>query len=99
MTQQAWQARVVLDHVAALLDADPDQPVPGLVASARTTVVDACEQVVAEAGRVVGPGGLSTDERLSRTLADLAVYVRQHHVDATLESRGRALLGDGRDHE
>ena len=95
MSQQAWQARTVLDHVAAVLDGDAHRPPQGLVAAARTTVVDACEQVVAEAGRVVGPGGLSTDERLARTLADLTVYVRQHHVDATLESRGRAVLEDG----
>lgn len=97
MDQQSWQARAVLDHAAAVLDEDADRPVHGLVAAARTTVVDACEQVVAEAGRVVGPGGLSTDERLARTLADLTVYVRQHHVDATLENRGRAVLEDGED--
>ena len=97
MDQLSWQARAVLDHVAAVLDEDADRPAHGLVAAARTTVVDACEHVVAEAGRVVGPGGLSTDERLARTLADLTVYVRQHHVDATLESRGRAVLEDGED--
>jgi alkylation response protein AidB-like acyl-CoA dehydrogenase len=97
MDQQSWQARAVLDQVAGVLDQDADRPPHGLVAAARTTVVDACEQVVAEAGRVVGPGGLSTDERLARTLADLTVYVRQHHVDATLESRGRAVLEDGED--
>ena len=95
MDQLSWQARAVLDHVAAVLDADAHQPPHRLVAAARTTVVDACEQVAAEAGRVVGPGGLSTDERLARTLADLTVYVRQHHVDATLESGGRAVLEDG----
>ncbi len=98
MDQQAWQARTVLDHVAELVDGDPDLPPTGPVAAARTTVVDACEQVLVEAGRVVGPGGLSTDERLARTLADLTVYVRQHHVDATLEARGRALL-DGQEHD
>ena len=98
MDQQAWQARTVLDHVAALVDGDPELPASGPVAAARTTVVDACEQVVVEAGRVVGPGGLSTDERLARTLADLTVYVRQHHVDATLEGRGRDLLG-GLEHD
>ena len=92
MDQQVWQARTVLDHVAGRLDGDPDLPPAAPVAAARTSVVDACEQVVVEAGRVVGPGGLSTDERLGRTLADLTVYVRQHHVDATLEGRGRALL-------
>jgi alkylation response protein AidB-like acyl-CoA dehydrogenase len=92
MDQQAWQARTALDHVAALVDGDPHLPPAGPVAAARTTVVDACEQVVVEAGRVVGPGGLSTDERLARTLADLTVYIRQHHVDATLEARGRDLL-------
>ena len=96
MDQQAWQARAVLDHVAARLDGDPDLPATAPVAAARTTVVDACEQVVADAGRVVGPGGLSTDERLARTLADLSIYVRQHHVDAALEGRGRALL-EGRE--
>ena len=92
MDQQVWQARTVLDHVAGRLDGDPDLPPAAPVAAARTSVVDACEQVVVEAGRVVGPGGLSTDERLGRTLADLTLYVRQHHVDATLEGRGRALL-------
>jgi hypothetical protein len=68
MDQQAWQARTVLDHVAALVDGDPELPASGPVAAARTTVVDACEQVA-------------------------VVYVRQHHVDATLEGRGRDLLG------
>jgi alkylation response protein AidB-like acyl-CoA dehydrogenase len=92
MDQQVWQARTVLDHVAGRLDGDPDLPPAAPVAAARTSVVGACEQVVVEAGRVVGPGGLSTDERLGRTLADLTLYVRQHHVDATLEGRGRALL-------
>ena len=47
-----------------------------------------------EATRVVGPAGLSGTARLARTVADLTIYVRQHHLDLTLESLGRDALRD-----
>jgi hypothetical protein len=87
--EAAWLADLAVTSVAADLDAGQDAEG---VASARTAAAVAGEQVVDEAGRIVGPGGLTGDERLARTLADLLVYVRQHHLDLTLEASGRTAL-------
>ena len=50
------------------------------------------DTVLAQAPLVVGPGGLSTDTRLVRALADLAIYVRQHHLDAETTKSGADFL-------
>lgn len=96
MEQSLWQARVAVDSTVRRL---PDLHADALdqeTAAARTAVVETCERVVDEAGRIVGPAGLSGNRRLARTLADLTIYARQHHVDLTLQSLGRHAL---RDHE
>jgi hypothetical protein len=49
------------------------------VATVRAAVERAAREVVDRAPRVVGPGPLSRDAVLSRALADLALYIRQHH--------------------
>lgn len=93
MEQFVWQADAALRHAAAAVSRDQGRvDVAGEVGRARTAVVAACEHVVEEAGRVVGPGGLTRNGRLARTLADLTLYVRQHHVDRTLEALGRDAL-------
>ncbi|SDK20796.1 Acyl-CoA dehydrogenase [Actinopolyspora mzabensis] len=51
----------------------------------------ACE-VLARAPRVTGPGPLSRDAAFTRRLADLEVYVRQHHAERELADLGRSLL-------
>lgn len=92
MEQAVWTARVALDAAVRRI---PDLSGPVLAretAAARSAVVQACEQVVDEATRVVGPAGLSGTARLARTLGDLTIYVRQHHLDLTLESLGRDAL-------
>lgn len=102
MQQAAWQAATLTDRTAALVEADApvdaDAPVgvvlPEDVARTRTAVVAACETVRDEAGRIVGPGGLSTNARLARTLADLEIYVRQHPLDGETERLGRRTLDD-----
>ena len=48
--------------------------------------------MIDEAGKVVGPGGLSRNARLARAIADLGIYVRQHHLDGELEQAGRRAL-------
>ena len=48
----------------------------------------AAREVVDRAPRIVGPGPLSRDADLARALADLALYVRQHHAE-----RDHAALG------
>jgi hypothetical protein len=92
MAQAVWTADLAVSSTArALTDTAPDR-VPGEVARARTAVVLGCDTVLEQAPLVVGPGGLSTDARLARALADLTIYVRQHHLDAETTRLGAALL-------
>jgi hypothetical protein len=59
------------------------------VATLRAAVERAAREVVDRAPRIVGPGPLSRDPGLARALADLALYVRQHHAE-----RDHAALGE-----
>ncbi len=92
IAQAVWQARLAVEATAARLPELDGDALVEQTAAARTAVVTACEQVVDEATRIVGPGGMSGDARLARTLADLTIYVRQHALDLTLEARGRDAL-------
>lgn len=92
MDHAAWQARVLVEHVAQGLDDLDRDAVEHTVASARSGVVDACETVIDEAAKIVGPGGLVGSARLARTLADLQLYIRQHHADHVWEATGQRTL-------
>ena len=94
MEQAVRQAGLVVDATAQRLPSLDGEALVRETAVARTTVAWACEQVLDEATRVVGPAGLSGTARLARTVADLTIYVRQHHLDLTLESLGRDALRD-----
>jgi hypothetical protein len=59
------------------------------VATVRAAVERVAREVVDRAPRIVGPGPLSRDGSLARALADLALYVRQHHAE-----RDHAALGE-----
>ena len=102
MEQARWQAGTAVDAaVAQVMTAEPGWE--QAVAHARTAVATAADQVIEEAAKVVGPGGLSRNARLARALADLGIYVRQHHTDGELEQAGRRALdthaADGIDSE
>ena len=92
MEQAVWQARTAVEATARRLPDLAGDRLARETTAARTCVVAACEQVVDEAQRIVGPGGMSGDARLARTLADLAIFVRQHHVDLAHEAAGRHAL-------
>ena len=92
MEQAVWEARTAVGATASRLPELTGDPLVRETTAARTAVVAACERVVDEAQRIVGPGGMSGDARLARTLADLAIFVRQHHVDLALEGFGRHAL-------
>jgi hypothetical protein len=59
------------------------------VATLRAAAERAVREVVDRAPRIVGPGPLSRDADLAGALADLALYVRQHHAE-----RDHAALGE-----
>lgn len=92
MRQASWEATTLVHHVAGGLAERDDRSTSAEVAGARTAVATACDRVLSEAALVVGPGGLSGNVHLARTMADLQMYVRQHHLDSTLQALGRAVI-------
>jgi hypothetical protein len=58
------------------------------VATVRAAVERATREVLDRVPRILGPAPLSRDAELARALADLALYVRQHHAE-----RDHAALG------
>ncbi|MDD7930657.1 acyl-CoA dehydrogenase [Microbacterium thalli] len=88
-----WNARLTLQTAAATIDADPD---PALLAGrVRAVVVDAVETTLAESARALGPLPLVADETYARRVADLQIYVRQHHGERDLARLG-ASVSEGR---
>ncbi|MGW3819711.1 acyl-CoA dehydrogenase family protein [Streptomyces sp. NPDC005046] len=53
-----------------------------------------CTEVLEHVGRATGAGPLCHDERHARAVADLTVYVRQHHAEANLAELGRLVTAD-----
>ncbi len=49
-------------------------------------------EVLDRVPRMLGAGPLSQDERLARALADLGIYLRQHHGERDHAALGEALL-------
>ncbi len=58
----------------------------------RGVVADAVERVLTAAAHGLGPGPLTTEEEHARRIADLQVYVRQHHAERDHASLGKLLL-------
>ncbi|HWG01737.1 MAG TPA: acyl-CoA dehydrogenase [Trebonia sp.] len=87
-------ARAALDQAADEIDADPDDVRGDGAARAlrvRSLVVAVAEDVVARTGRALGAGPVSHEEAHSRAVADLGVYLRQHHGERDLERLGELV--------
>jgi alkylation response protein AidB-like acyl-CoA dehydrogenase len=90
-------AKTALDRAAAEIDADPDDRGGGgrlRALRVRALVEATCAEVMNRVGRALGAGPLSRDEAHSRRVADLTVYVRQHHAERDLAELG-ALVAEG----
>ncbi|WP_225310260.1 acyl-CoA dehydrogenase [Microbacterium testaceum] len=74
-----WAARAVLRETATVFGAGVSASAGLRAARARTVVADAVETTLAEAARALGPLPLVADEEHAQRVADLQVYVRQHH--------------------
>jgi hypothetical protein len=89
--------RTVLAAAAAAVD-DPGTAtaeLPVLMLRTRNTVAAVVEQVIARVGHALGPAPLALDEDHARRVADLQLYVRQHHAERDDAALGRALLDRG----
>jgi alkylation response protein AidB-like acyl-CoA dehydrogenase len=87
-------ARTALRQAASEIDADPadlagEGPARALRVRALTEAVAA--DVLTRTGRALGAGPLSHDEAHSRAVADLTVYLRQHHAERDLARLGELI--------
>ena len=89
-------SRRALAEAAALIDGpDADGVDARLLAKrVRATIARTCEEVVARAGHALGPAPLAMDGAHAKRVADLALYVRQHHAERDQQSLGEALAKD-----
>ena len=90
-------SRRALAEAAALVDAgEATGPAGGLLAKrVRATVARACEEIAARAGHALGPAPLALDADHAKRVADLQLYVRQHHAERDQSSLGRTLVAAG----
>lgn len=85
-----WGAGTTLADAAARVDTgEVDEAEARLLAArVRAVVGDAVERVLDLSDRALGPGPLTADENHARRVADLRVYVRQHHAERDLARLG-----------
>ncbi|MFJ9622938.1 acyl-CoA dehydrogenase family protein [Streptomyces sp. NPDC101181] len=90
-------ARTMVLGAGDAIDADPldergEAALRGL--RVRSLVEKVCTEVMEHVGRASGAGPLCHDERHARAVADLTVYVRQHHAESDLAELGRLAARD-----
>lgn len=90
-----YAAACVLADAAEAIDAGAAVGAEGelLAARVRAVCARAAEDVLALVGRALGPGPLAFEEEHARRVADLTVYVRQHHAERDLARLGQLSLG------
>ncbi|MFI2102025.1 acyl-CoA dehydrogenase [Isoptericola sp. NPDC019693] len=89
-------ARATIAEAAAAVDDGVDGAAAAVIARrVRTAVADAVEEVQRRCAHALGPGPLTTDEAFARRVADLSLYVRQHHAERDQAALGRDLLAAG----
>ncbi|MEV2245528.1 acyl-CoA dehydrogenase [Streptomyces sp. NPDC049970] len=92
-------AGLLLTTAATDIDADPmDSRGEARLRSLRVRgLVEAvCDRVLGRVGRATGAGPLCHDARHARNVADLTVYIRQHHAERSLAELG-TLVSDRAD--
>lgn len=85
-------ARACLAEAAGLIDAGQARHAELLAARVRSVVADTVERVLRHAAHALGPGPLAFDADHAARVADLELYVRQHHAERDLLAIGRVLL-------
>lgn len=87
-------AETVLARAGDDIDADPlDALGDARVRSLRVRALaeQVCTDVLGHVGRATGAGPLCHDARHARNVADLTVYIRQHHAERNLAELGQLL--------
>ena len=90
------RARAVLVEAAAVGDDPTTESEESVIVTqrARQVVADAADEILERVGHALGPAPLTGDEDHARRVADLTVYLRQHHAERDLARQGEQVLGD-----
>jgi len=91
-------ARTALDVAAAEIDADPADRQDGgrrRALRVRALVEAVATEVMRRVGQALGAGPLCRDGAHSRRVADLTVYLRQHHSERDLAQLGTLVARHG----
>lgn len=89
--------RAILATAADRIDEAPGSDHGVLALSVRATVERNATEIIDRVGRALGPAPLAHDAIHAATVADLAVYIRQHHAEGDLWEMGRRLAGQWQD--
>ncbi|MBK4348966.1 acyl-CoA dehydrogenase family protein [Lacisediminihabitans sp. G11-30] len=86
--------RRALAEGAALVDSGEASGARGrlLTKRVRATVARAVEETLTRVGHALGPAPLALDKAHSKRVADLELYVRQHHAEKDQAALGETLL-------
>ena len=90
-------ARDALNRAADEIDADPSDlrgAGAGRALRVRALTEAVASNVLERVGRALGAGPLGHDEAHSRAVADLTVYLRQHHAERDLERLGELTVSE-----
>lgn len=93
-----FAAQCVLDRAARALDEGSADGRAGatLALRVRAVVADTVEHVLRCVGHALGPAPLAFDAAHAARVADLGIYVRQHHAERDLAALGSLVVEDGR---
>ncbi|MEP7022261.1 MAG: acyl-CoA dehydrogenase [Actinomycetota bacterium] len=85
-----YASGTALGHAAVLVDDGEAQGTAGdlLGLRVRAVVADSVERIIRQVGHALGPAPLAFDEEHARRVADLELYVRQHHAERDLARLG-----------
>jgi alkylation response protein AidB-like acyl-CoA dehydrogenase len=86
-----WSMRTVLREAARRVDADPTGDHAITAAIVRHLVEAGASEVLTRTGRATGADPLGHNRAHAQRVADLTVYLRQHHAESDLAALGRML--------
>ncbi|MFC0438300.1 acyl-CoA dehydrogenase family protein [Kutzneria buriramensis] len=82
----------LFDQAASIVDEDPLGDNHMLAWICRSAAERAAWEVLDRVPRITGPTPMCRDPRFAQRLADLQVYVRQHHAEKDLAAIGREVV-------
>jgi alkylation response protein AidB-like acyl-CoA dehydrogenase len=85
-------ADAILVRAAEAIDGTSDIDLGLLVDSCRAAVERAACEILDRAPKITGPTLMCRERGFAQQLADLLVYVRQHHAERDLAALGRRVL-------